>query len=117
MIRKAEAFRRTIEQTRPPRPKQPPRARRDWPVDTAEPGVSASDRKAGLINTAERNRSERASRKAGWVLEGSTTGQPSRKSTRTSLNRQKPDTNLTLRAERRISAPTSRAARARARGA
>lgn len=116
MIRKAEAFRRAAERTRPPRPKQAPRPRRDWPVDTAEPGVSATDRKVGLVDTADRNRSKRAGGKAGWILEGSTTGRPSRKSTRTSLNRQKPDANLTLRAERRASAPATRAVRAKARG-
>jgi hypothetical protein len=86
-------------------------------VDTAEPGVSATDRKAGLLDTAERNRSDRAAGKAGWILEGSTTGQPSRKSTRTSLNRQKPATNLALRAERRTIAPTARATRAKAKRA
>ncbi|HET9594297.1 MAG TPA: hypothetical protein VFP65_01885 [Anaeromyxobacteraceae bacterium] len=59
MATKAERFRYWTERSGPKRPKQPPRPRRDPSVDTAEPGASAADRKAG-----SRKASSKAGRKA-----------------------------------------------------
>ena len=104
--------------------------RRDVPVDTSKPGVSATDRKAGQGSTASRNRSLHAARKAGAVLEDSA-GIPSRKSSRrsrgkvetTSYNEQgveskrkgegrtKRDANLQLRTVARTRAPSTRTQR------
>lgn len=114
MATKAERFQSTIERSAPKRAKKPPRPKRDQPVDTAQPGVSATDRKAGNGSTAARNQSNRAGRKAGVALEDSQKDRPSRKSTRKSANRSKPDSNLHQRQTRRTSAPKARAARASA---
>jgi hypothetical protein len=57
--------------------------------------------------------SKRAGKKASYAREvPSKTGSVSRKSTRRSKNRSKPDSNLTLRQERRTRAPSARAERA-----
>lgn len=59
----------------------------------------------------------RAGKKASYAKEAqSTHGQPSRKSTRSSANRAKPDTNLNLREERRKSSPKNRFRKAKVRG-
>lgn len=109
---KSQRFAYEAARSGPKRPKQPKRPRRDFPVDTARPGVSATDRKAGLATTADRNLSSRAARKATFALEDSRPPRPSRKSTRQASNRAKPDTNLRLRTMRAVRAPKSRAARA-----
>ena len=106
---KTQLFRYSAERSGPKRPKQPPRRRRDLPVDTAKPGVSATDRRAGGNSTAGRNRSKSAAKKASYALEDSGE-RPSRKSTRRARNRQKPDNNLKRRQTRKA---TSAAARAR----
>jgi hypothetical protein len=106
---KTQLFRYSAERSGPKRPKQPPRRRRDHPVDTAQPGISATDRRAGANSTAGRNRSKSAAKKASYVLEDSRE-RPSRKSTRRARNRQKPDNNLKRRQTRKT---TSAAARAR----
>jgi hypothetical protein len=110
MATKAERFR--AEQARaanPPKPKRPPRPRRDIPVDTAQPGTSATDRKAGALGTADRNRSRRAKNKGGAKLENSASGKPSRKSTRRSQGRVKRTSNLQRQAIRDAHSPKSRA--------
>lgn len=66
---------------------RPEKQRRDAYVDTALPGVSASDRRAGGPTTARRNAMAHAPR-ATAALEDSRT-RPSRKSTRKSANRAK----------------------------
>lgn len=114
MVRKAEQARRVTERTTPAKAKAPAKKRRDVPVDTAQPGVSATDRKIGKGATAKRNVSASAEKKASWVLEDSTTDTPSRKSTRKAANHAKPDSNLRQRETRRTSAPSSRATRAAA---
>lgn len=88
-------------------------AKRDEPVDTAAPGRSATDRKAGGGSTARRNVKLNT---AGMTsrLEDSATGRPSRKSTRASADRTKRTTNLELRAERQTTSPKARARRATA---
>lgn len=79
-----------------------------------KPGVSATDRKAGGDSTSDRNRSTRAAKKASYELEDSATDRPSRKSTRGSENRAKPDSNLQRRQVRKTSSPKERAVRATA---
>jgi hypothetical protein len=117
MVRKAEEFRRRAERTVPKRAKSAvPRRRRDTPVDTSQPGVSASDRKVGEGSTGARNRSAAAEKKAGYVLEDSTTARPTRKSTRSGINRVKSDANLRRRQMRKVAAPKSRATRSEAAG-
>lgn len=109
MVNKAWAFR--VQQQRaanPPKPKQPRPPRRDLVVDTAQPGVSATDRKA------LRGPKLLAGRRGGAALEA-TTAKPSRKSTRKSSDRTKRTTNQQLRAERKVSSPSARATRAAAR--
>jgi hypothetical protein len=105
MATKAEEFRYWQQRSGPKKPKQPPRARRDEPVDTSAAGVSATDRRA-----AARKPQGRA-RKAMFALEESA-GKPSRKSTRKAANRQKTD--VQARIKRRNS--ESRPADARRRG-
>jgi hypothetical protein len=101
-------------------PQAKPRARRDTKVDTALPGVSATDRKAGLVgggvwSTAERNLHRAGKQNATDALEDSATGRPSRKSTRGSSNHIKRDSNLKRRQTRSARSPATRAAKASAR--
>jgi hypothetical protein len=86
----------------------------DKPVRTDLPGVSATDKKAGGASTADRNRSTHAAKKASYELEDSATERPSRKSTRGSENRSKPDSNLKRRQTRATTSPKARATRAAA---
>jgi hypothetical protein len=91
---------------------RPEKRRRDVPVNTAKPGVSASDRKAGGTSTARRN--AKANR-AGMIatLEDSASGRPSRKPTRRSANRAKQGTALATRQLSRTASPKTRATRSR----
>lgn len=114
MATKAERFQSTTERSAPKRAKKAARPRRDEPVDTSKPGVSATDRKAGNGSTAARNQSKHAAKKATVALEDSQQDRPSRKSTRASANRSKPDSNLQRRQTRRTTAPKARATRASA---
>lgn len=112
MATKAQAFRAQQQrEAHPPKPKQP-RPRRDLDVDTSEPGVSASDRKAGHGSPAGRKPSKRVAKKGGARLEISATGQPSRKSTRGSAGRLKRSGNLQLKAIRSTHSAQARATRA-----
>lgn len=64
----------------------------------------------------EAHENKHAGKKASYALEAQATeGAPSRKSTRASANRAKPDTNLTLREERRKTSPETRFRKAKAR--
>jgi hypothetical protein len=110
MATKAQLFRYQAERSGPKLPKKPPKPRRDYPVDTAKPGVSATDRKAGGDSSAGRNRSDAAAKNAAYALEDSRT-RPSRRSTRRSRNRQKPDSNLKRRQTRATTSPSERAQR------
>lgn len=92
---------------------RPEKRRRDDPVDTSLPGVSASDRRAGGGHTARRN-TKRNATGAAWALEDSVQDRPSRKSTRKSANRSKPDSNLRRRQTRRVTSPKARATRSAA---
>ncbi|WP_437656339.1 hypothetical protein [Sorangium sp. So ce1182] len=93
---------------------RPEKSRRDVPVDTAAPGRSATDRKAGGGSTARRNTMRRAP-KATAALEDSARDRPSRKSTRKSANRAKQGSQLRRRQVRRAATPSARAAKATAR--
>jgi hypothetical protein len=100
MATKAEQFRTQRRRSKGRKPKTV-RARRDVPVDTAAPGVSATDRKAGIGSTAARNRSARAGRKGGAALEDSAGPRASRRSSRRSSDRTKRDDPLHQRSVQR----------------
>jgi hypothetical protein len=93
---------------------RPEKKRGDAIVDTALPGVSASDRKVGAHATAKRNTQLEAKR-ATATLEDSATGRPSRKSTRRSANRAKSGSKLARKAKRKLHSPQQRARRAKRR--
>jgi hypothetical protein len=93
---------------------RPEKTRRDFPVDTAEPGRSATDRRAGGGSTARRNTRKTAPR-ATATLEDSARDRPSRKSTRKSANRAKQGSKLRRRKVREVRSPSARAAKAAAR--
>jgi hypothetical protein len=78
-------------------------------VDTAAPGASASDRRAGGPFSARRNTRARTPR-ATATLEDSR-ARPSRKSTRRSANRGKPSQTKERAAAAKMQAPRARAAR------
>jgi ribosome-associated translation inhibitor RaiA len=92
---------------------RPEKQRRDAYVDTAQPGVSASDRRAGGGHSARRNTKARTDR-ATATLEDSRS-RPSRKSTRRSANRGKPSQGKERTAVAKSVTPTARARRAIAR--
>jgi len=102
MATKAERFRWESERSGPKRPPKPRRPRRDFPVNTAKPGVSASDRKV----TIPHKESKRADKKAIFVLEDSAGG-PSRRSTRKASNRQRTDTKMIEKRRISLSRPTA----------
>jgi hypothetical protein len=115
MATKAQRFRSEQERnagaSKPKKKIRRPRARAN-DVDTSQPGVSATDRRAGGGRSGARNVSKRAERKGGARLEDSETGKASRKSTRKSAGRVKPSSNLQRRAIRKSASPQARAARA-----
>jgi len=113
MATKAELFRYRQERSGTKRPKQAPKRRRDRPVNTALPGVSATDRKAGGGSSGRRNASKSAARKAPYMLEDSRV-KASRKSTRKSANRQKPDNPMRTMVTRATTSASQRARRASA---
>lgn len=80
-------------------------------VDTSQPGVSATDRKAGGSSTAARN-VKRSTSRATAALEDSATGKPSRKSTRGSANRAKAGSKQGRRAKVRAASPKRAATKA-----
>lgn len=115
MTTRAQDFRREQQrEAKPPKPTAPARGRRDDPVDTAMPGVSATDRKVGFGSSGPRNVSARSDKKGGAVLEDSATGKASRKSTRTASGGANRTAELRRRATRKASAPSATAARAKA---
>jgi hypothetical protein len=90
---------------------RPEKQRRDVFIDTAAPGVSETDRKAGGGSSAARNTKLRGAR-MGYTLEDSA-GKPSRKSTRKSANRAKSGSKLARRQKRKVRSPKARATRAK----
>ena len=90
---------------------RPEKRRRDVFIDTAAPGVSETDRKAGGGSSAARNtKLNRAG--MGYTLEDSAR-RPSRKSTRKSANRAKSGSKLARAQRRKIRSPKARATRAK----
>jgi hypothetical protein len=83
-------------------------------VDTSQPGLSASDRKAGGGSSAARNVMRKTSG-ATVALEDSATGKPSRKSTRGSANRSKAGSKQGRRAKVAANSPKRAATKAKAR--
>jgi hypothetical protein len=96
MSTKSEEFRYWAERSGPKKPKSPPRPKRNVPVDTSKPGVSATDRRVGM----PRHESRSVEGKATYAFEGEG-AQPSRKSTRKAQNRQRTDGQM--QAKRRVS--------------
>lgn len=90
---------------------RPDKKRRDAFVDTSQPGVSATDRRAGAGHTARRN-AKGSTVGAVATLEDSAQARPSRKSTRRSANRAKQDDALRRRQTTRAGAPSARARKA-----
>jgi hypothetical protein len=88
MATKAERFRYWTERSGPKKPKSPPRPRRNVPVDTSQPGTSATDRRADF----PRKPSQTAAGKAPYAFEPAK--RPSRKSTRKANARQRTDTKM-----------------------
>jgi hypothetical protein len=93
---KAERFKAAAERSGAKRAKKPPKHERD---------------KGRVPNQASHNESERAARKSSYEMEFATTARPSRKSTRKSSNRQKPDSGLRMTAVNRLATPSRRTTR------
>lgn len=106
MATKAEQFRYSTERSGPKKPKSPARPRRDVPVDTSQPGVSATDRRAGF----PRKPSRAAASKASHAFEPAAS-RPSRKSTRKANARQKTDTKMQAKRRAAMLRPGARAPR------
>ncbi len=92
---------------------RPEKQRGDAYVDTAAPGTSASDRKAGYGATAARNTKRNRAGMTASLEDSRTT--PSRKSTRKSANRAKSGVTLARTANEQARTPKKQAARARVR--
>jgi hypothetical protein len=102
MATRAEVFRSEVERSGPKRPARPRRPPRNAPVDTAEPGVSATDRKG----PSPHRESKVADRKAAYVLEDSATT-PARRSTRKASNRQRTDVKMIKKRRVSLSRPSA----------
>lgn len=88
MATKAERFRYWTERSGPKKPKSPARPRRDVPVDTSQPGISATDRRAGFPR-----KPSTVAGKAPYAFEPAE-ARPTRKSTRKANSRQRTDTKM-----------------------
>lgn len=116
MSTKAEAF--LAKQQRKAQPKVAKKVgkpKRNDPVDTSLPGVSATDRRAGHGPSGARNESARGAKKGGAAMEAVDRGPASRKSTRGSAGRADRTSNQRMQATRKAAAPASVASRAAAR--
>lgn len=86
---------------------------RHGPTPKARKRAAAKKPRADKLGAPHENK--KAGRKASYAAEAPPkTGRPSRKSTRKSANRSKPDSNLNLREERKKTAPDARFRKARA---
>jgi hypothetical protein len=94
---------------------RPEKARGDALVDTARPGVSATDRRAGGGSTARRNSRAQSTGEVA-DLEDSASGKPSRRSTRKSAVGLRSGLGHAARAVARAHAPETHAAASAARG-
>jgi ribosome-associated translation inhibitor RaiA len=93
---------------------RPTKKRGDAWVDTAQSGVSATDKRAGGGSTARRNTKGKTPRSVA-ALEDSAQPRPSRTSTRKSANHTKSGEGLAERAVSRAHSPSQRASAAKAR--
>ncbi len=112
MATKAHQFQSDKQRSGPKRAPKVITRRADFGPDTSLPGISATDKKWGGKHSAARNPSLRGARKATVQLEDSTSGHPSRKSTRAGKNRGKPDSQLQRKSSNATRTPESRARRA-----
>ena len=103
MATKAERFRYWTERSGPKKPKSSPRPRRDVPVDTSQPGVSATDRRAGY----PRKVTPAVATKALYVFEPAVS-RPSRKSTRKSGSRQRTDSKMQAKRRTALFSPRAK---------
>jgi len=106
--------------TREDRTSWPPKPRPSRREPAARRHPKAQKRSRAKKTRAEKlgapHETKHAAKKASYALEApSKDGRVSRKSTRSSANRAKPDSNLTLREQRQKGSPTARARKARAR--
>jgi hypothetical protein len=108
MATKAERFRYRTERSGPKKPKSPRRPRRDVPVDTSQPGVSATDRRAGFPTKA----SPAVAAKATHAFEPAE-NRPSRKSTRKANSRQRTDRKMQAKRRAALVRPAGRGRRGR----
>lgn len=115
MATKAEQERSQQERSKPDLPKQAPAREQQASIRRENVRQQTAGRPAGGV-TSSRNIREDHDDKATYELEDSGTGQPSRKSTRASANRIKPDSQLRRRETRRVSSPQARAAASNAAG-
>jgi hypothetical protein len=117
MATRAERFKATVERSGPKKKADPPRKAKRQQASKTESSRGKADperRIEASEHTEDRNVSKRASKKAVTALEDSTTGKPSRKSTRSSKNRGLPSDNLQRRAKQKTTTPEARAAKAKA---
>lgn len=112
MTTKAQDFRRQQQRDAHPAKTKKVRRTRSLSVDTALPGVSASDRKVGNGSSGGRNVSARSAKKGGAVLEDSATGRASRKSTRRSTGGANRTSALRQQATQKAAAPKTQASKA-----
>jgi hypothetical protein len=87
------------------------RAKKTSRTSAGKRAAERGRRKDRVPNPASHNDSARAARKSNYELEISATTRPSRKSTRKSTTRIKPDSSLRLAAMNRGASPSVRAAR------
>jgi len=86
------------------------RAKRTGHTSAGKRAAARGRRKDRVPNPAAHNDAARAARKSNFELEISATTRPSRKSTRRSTTRIKPDSSLRLAAVNRSASPSARAA-------
>jgi hypothetical protein len=104
MATKADRFRAAEE-----RAAQAKSAKRAAHTSAGKRAAARGRRKDRVPNPASHNDAARAARKSNFELEISATTRPSRKSTRRSTTRIKPDSSLRLAAVNRSAAPRARA--------
>jgi len=116
MATRAELYRADQERKNQKPNIKKPTPRRDASADTSRPAIAADGRRARVTNTALRNIKTAVSKqKGGPALENSSSGKPSRKSTRGSAGHVKLASNLQRRQIRRTHSPQETAARSRVR--
>jgi putative sigma-54 modulation protein len=94
---------------------RPEKLRGDILIDAGAPDTGADQRVVGADHTGRRN-TKLSSEGMAYALEDSTSGTPSRKSSRRSANRIKPASGLTLRTKSAVQSSKAAATRSRVRG-